>query len=96
MHGTSGFKGKPHWKVEKEMRLRKKLQPAGGYQGTGYSALGEATEKRLMLELSEAAQRGTPYSQQEQPEILRDTAVKLKRTSSVTGQLYTKDTNVAG
>ena len=92
--GKKGYKGKPHWKVDKEMRRRKQLKPAGGYNGTGHAAIGAAAEKRLMLEVSKSAQAGTPYAPGEIDALLRDTAMKLKVRAPYTGKLYAPETDV--
>ena len=92
--GKKGHQGKPHWKVDKEMRRRKELKPAGGYKGTGHAAIGAAAEKRLMLGVSKSAQAGTPYAPDEIDDLLRDTAVKMKIRAPSTGKLYAPGTNV--
>ena len=76
------------------MRRRTQLKPAGGFKGTGFAAIGQAAENRLMLEITQSAQAGTPYAPEEIGELLRETAMKQKITAPGTGKLYTNLTSV--
>jgi hypothetical protein len=93
-YGRAGKKGTRHWRVEKEMRRRTALKPAGGYRGTGEPIIGATNEKALFVQLKKESARGTPVAKEDVPDLLRETCMKLKRICPTTGKLYDTDTNV--
>ena len=61
-YGRTGKSGIRHWRVEKEMRRRTALKPAGGYRGTGEPIIGTFNEKALFVHLKQQSARGTPVA----------------------------------
>ena len=94
---TKGLKGVPgtrHWRVERDVRRRTSLPSAGGYLGTGQPLLGTAAEDALMVYMHNQSKRGTPLTEKDAQELLRNGAIEISATNQRTGHAYGDDTDV--
>ena len=66
-HGQRGLPGQPHWLVERDVRGRTETDKPG--PGTVMGVMGE---KKLMLELSNAAAKGWAYMEDEVDDLVRN------------------------
>ncbi len=64
----------PLWLVERDTKRRTSLPKAGSE-----TVLGEAVEKKLMLEVAAASNAHCPYQAEELEDIVRNTAIQLQK-----------------
>ena len=92
--GLNGVPGTRHWRVERDVRRRTSLPSAGGYLGTGQPLLGTAAEDALMVYMHNQSKRGTPLTEKDVQELLRNGAIEIGSTNQQTGHAYDNDTDV--
>jgi methyl coenzyme M reductase subunit C len=86
--------GMPRWQVERDCRRRNSLPKSGGTAG-GSTVLGDVTEKKLMVEIAQAAKAHCPMSHEEIQELVRETAIQAGLVVSKTGNPYDRMTDVS-
>ena len=85
--GKRGVAGTPHWRVERDVRRRTKLNKPGPGPLLG------SAEDLLMLRVGRMALANTPYEEEEIEEMLRDTAITLDLKTKQ-GRPYDRFSNV--